>query len=163
MTKYKFALIICAALPLGMALAAPKPLSMAERLIKAIRFTPDPAAQGTADCKAARDTAAAEAKTATGKTWVLGQTWNYQYPNTPDVAVGFLSSHWDEFVTPMSSETFKVIKELTYQDDATSSNTGMVAWTLSPKEMLSFKVYLVPVGKDGNPESHLCVTALSMK
>lgn len=163
MTKYKFALIVCAALPLGMALAAPKPLSMAERQNRAINFVPDPAAKAMTDCKAARDTAAAEAKSATGKNWTLGETWNYQYPNTPDVAVSFLGSNWDQFVTPMSSETYKVIKELTYQDAAPSSNTGMVTWSLSPKEMLSFKVYLVPVGKDGNPESHLCVTALSMK
>ena len=163
MTKYKFALIVCAALPMSHALAAPKPLTMPERLTKAIRITPDPAAQGTAECKAARDTAAAEAKNATGKNWTLGQTWNYQYPNTPDVAVGFLSSHWDEFQTPMTSETFKVIKELDYQDDAPSSNTGMVVWSLSPKDMLSAKVFLVPVGKDGNPESHICLTALTLK
>lgn len=163
MTKYKFALIVCAALPLSTALAAPKPLSLAERQNRAIKFVPDPAAKAMSDCKAARDTAAADAKNATGKNWVLGQTWNYQYPNTPDVAVGFLSSHWDEFQTPMTSETFKVIKELDYQDDAPSSNTGMVIWSLSPKEMLSAKVFLVPVGKDGKPAANICLTALNLK
>lgn len=162
MNRIKLLLLLCAATS-GATYAAPKALTMKERLTKAIRIMPDPAAQGTADCKAARDTAAAEAKNATGKNWAIGQTWNYQYPNTPDVAVGFLSSHWDEFVTPMSSESFKVLKELDYQDDAPSSNTGMVTWSLSPKEMLSAKVYLVPVGKDGNPESHICLTALSLK